>query len=80
MSKTFMDDDSPNDPGLLATEMPGDNAPPFSVSELSSVLKRTIEGAFDHVRVRGEISGLQASWLGPLLFHPQGRCRLHRRR
>ena len=32
------------------------NAPPFSVSEVSSVLKRTIEDAFGFVRVRGEIS------------------------
>jgi exodeoxyribonuclease VII large subunit len=68
MSKTFMDDDSPNDPGLLATEVPGDNAPPFSVSELSSVLKRTIEGAFDHVRVRGEISGFKRHGSGHCYF------------
>ncbi|MGL4324757.1 MAG: exodeoxyribonuclease VII large subunit, partial [Beijerinckiaceae bacterium] len=33
------------------------NAPEISVSELSGALKRTIEDAFGHVRVRGEISG-----------------------
>ncbi|MDT9600947.1 exodeoxyribonuclease VII large subunit [Sphingosinicella rhizophila] len=47
----------PIDEGLLATEMPGDNAPALSVSELSMSLKRTVEDAFGHVRVRGEISG-----------------------
>jgi exodeoxyribonuclease VII large subunit len=35
-------------------ETPG-NAPEFTVSELSGAVKRTIEGAFDHVRVRGEV-------------------------
>ncbi len=35
----------------------GDNAPPLSVSELSAALKRHVEGAFGHVRLRGEISG-----------------------
>ncbi|MEM7269041.1 MAG: exodeoxyribonuclease VII large subunit [Pseudomonadota bacterium] len=34
---------------------PGANAPEFTVSELSGAVKRTIEGAFEHVRVRGEI-------------------------
>ncbi len=34
---------------------PGDNAPEFSVSELSGAVKRVIEGEFAHVRVRGEI-------------------------
>jgi len=46
-----------DDPGLLATETPGDNAPAMSVSELSGALKRTVEDRFGHVRVRGEISG-----------------------
>ena len=35
----------------------GANAPEFSVSELSSALKRAIEDRFGYVRVRGEISG-----------------------
>jgi exodeoxyribonuclease VII large subunit len=38
-------------------EAPGANAPEFSVSELSSALKRAIEDRFGYVRVRGEISG-----------------------
>ncbi|WP_342359153.1 exodeoxyribonuclease VII large subunit [Terrarubrum flagellatum] len=33
------------------------NAPDITVSELSGALKRTVEDAFGHVRVRGEISG-----------------------
>ncbi len=53
-------------PALLAQHKPGDNAPPFSVSELSGALKRTVEGAFGHVRVRGEISGWKR--------HASGHC------
>ncbi|WP_454918214.1 exodeoxyribonuclease VII large subunit [Xanthobacter sediminis] len=36
---------------------PRGNAPEWSVSELSAALKRTVEDAYGHVRVRGEISG-----------------------
>ena len=43
------------------------NAPEFTVSELSSALKRTVEDTFGHVRVRGEISGFR----GP---HSSGHC------
>ncbi len=61
--------DAPNDSfGLLATETPGDNAPALSVSELSAALKRTVEGAFDHVRVRGEISGFKRVASGHCYF------------
>ena len=63
-----MSDDPFTDPGLLATEGPGDNAPALSVSELSSALKRTVEGAFDHVRVRGEISGFKRVGSGHCYF------------
>ncbi|MBX9711122.1 MAG: exodeoxyribonuclease VII large subunit [Xanthobacteraceae bacterium] len=35
------------------------NSPEFTVSELSSALKRTVEDAYGHVRVRGEISGFK---------------------
>ncbi|WP_443747997.1 exodeoxyribonuclease VII large subunit [Asticcacaulis solisilvae] len=41
-------------PDLLSPE--SSNAAPYSVSELSGALKRTIETAYDHVRLRGEIS------------------------
>src|SRR5262245_60047230 len=43
------------------------NAPEFTVSELSNALKRTVEDAYGHVRVRGEISGFR----GP---HSSGHC------
>ena len=42
----------------MATDnaLAGSNAPVLSVSDLSTALKRTVEDAFGHVRVRGEIS------------------------
>jgi exodeoxyribonuclease VII large subunit len=43
------------------------NAPEFTVSELSSALKRTVEDSYGHVRVRGEITGFR----GP---HSSGHC------
>src|SRR5256714_3815335 len=43
------------------------NAPEFTVSELASALKRTVEDAYGHVRVRGEITGFR----GP---HSSGHC------
>jgi exodeoxyribonuclease VII large subunit len=60
--------DAPNDlsAGLLAEVPAGDNSQPLSVSELSGALKRTIETAFDRVRVRGEISGFKR--------HASGHC------
>ncbi|ATI41421.1 exodeoxyribonuclease VII large subunit [Pacificitalea manganoxidans] len=33
----------------------GGNAPEFTVTEISGAIKRTIEGEFSHIRVRGEI-------------------------
>ena len=55
---------------ILNLDMPAENlinAPEFTVSELSSALKRTVEDAYGHVRVRGEISGFR----GP---HSSGHC------
>ena len=43
------------------------NAPEFTVSELSSALKRTVEDSYGHVRVRGEISGFRGA-------HSSGHC------
>ena len=43
------------------------NAPEFTVTELSSALRRTVEDAYGHVRVRGEITGFR----GP---HSSGHC------
>jgi len=40
---------------LIEDDGPGPNTPEFSVSEISGVVKRVIEGEFGHVRVRGEL-------------------------
>ncbi len=40
---------------LIEPAESGANAPEYSVSEISGAVKRTVEGAFGHVRVRGEI-------------------------
>ena len=48
-SDLFVPADSPS-------SSPNGNAAPYSVSELAGALKRTIEQAYDHVRLRGEIS------------------------
>ncbi|MGE0668505.1 MAG: exodeoxyribonuclease VII large subunit [Sphingomonadales bacterium] len=44
----------------------GPNVPEFSVGELSNAIKRTLEGRFDHVRVRGEITEFMAARSGHL--------------
>ncbi|MEI6557282.1 MAG: exodeoxyribonuclease VII large subunit [Rhodospirillaceae bacterium] len=38
------------------TQNPGSNLPEFTVGDLARALKRSVEDAFGHVRVRGEIS------------------------
>src|SRR6266508_2674493 len=43
------------------------NIPEWTVSELSAALKKTVEDAFGHVRVRGEISGFRGQ-------HSSGHC------
>ena len=51
------------------TDSPQDspsNVPVFSVGELSQAVKRTIEGTFERVRVRGEISGFKRHSSGHL--------------
>lgn len=65
-----------DDRGLIASARPGDNSPAQSVSELSGALKRTVEGAFAHVRVRGEISGWKRHASGHCYFtlKDEGAC------
>lgn len=58
-------DDTPS-AGLLATERAGDNAAPLSISEISALLKRTVEDRFGFVRVRGELSGVKRAASGHL--------------
>lgn len=41
--------------GLIDQGSEGVNTPEFSVSEIAGAVKRTVEGAFGHVRVRGEV-------------------------
>lgn len=40
---------------LIDEPIQGENAPEFSVSELSGAIKRMIEGEFAHVRIKGEV-------------------------
>lgn len=40
---------------LFEDPRPGSNAPEFTVSEISGAVKKTIEGQFGRVRVRGEV-------------------------
>ena len=40
---------------LIEDVRPGQNTPEFTVSEISGAVKRTIEGQFGRVRVRGEV-------------------------
>jgi exodeoxyribonuclease VII large subunit len=57
-----MTDAVPSDPA----EPLGHNIPVLSVSELSQQVKRTVEGSFGRVRVRGEISGFKRAASGHL--------------
>lgn len=43
---------------------PGSNLPEYAVSEISGAIKRTLEGQFEHIRVRGELSAVK--------FHSSG--------
>lgn len=47
---------------------PADNQAAYSVSEISGAVKRTIEGAFDHISVRGEVSRPSRPASGHLYF------------
>jgi len=46
------------------TAPPAANLTEYTVSEISTALKRTIEGAYERVRVRGEISGFKRAASG----------------
>jgi exodeoxyribonuclease VII large subunit len=71
----FMPGNSPNDfdgnddapaAGLVAKGQPGDNAAPLSITEISNLLKRTVEDRFGFVRLRGELSGVKRAASGHL--------------
>lgn len=65
MPDTFHDDNEPAG-GLVAKAAAGDNAAPLSVSEISAMLKRTVEDRFGFVRLRGELSGVKRAASGHL--------------
>src|SRR5690606_8670702 len=52
--------------GLVAKGRAGDNAAPLSITEISGLLKRTVEGRFGFVRLRGELSGVKRAASGHL--------------
>lgn len=58
-------DDFPSG-GLVAREKAGDNAPSLSITEISNLLKRTVEEQFGFVRLRGELSGVKRAASGHL--------------
>ena len=58
-----MTENSPND-AQISAPVSGDNRPIFSVGEISQALKRSVEENFNHVRVKGEISGLKRAASG----------------
>ncbi|MBX7491752.1 exodeoxyribonuclease VII large subunit [Qipengyuania sp. 1NDW9] len=64
MAANFPPDD--NNEGLVARSRAGDNAEPLSVSEISQLLKRTVEDRFGFVRLRGELSGVKRAASGHL--------------
>ena len=58
--------DNDDTQGLVARERQGDNAAPLSITEISNLLKRTVEDQFGFVRLRGELSGVKRAASGHL--------------
>ena len=52
--------------GLVAKDKAGDNQAALSITEISALLKRTVEDRFGFVRVRGELSGVKRAASGHL--------------
>jgi exodeoxyribonuclease VII large subunit len=61
---SYLDDDEPA--GLVAKGQAGDNAAPLTITEISNLLKRTVEDRFGFVRLRGELSGVKRAASGHL--------------
>jgi len=53
---------------LIDEPTPGQNAPEFTVSQISTAVKRTVEGAFDRVRIKGEVGRIFRAQSGHLYF------------
>jgi exodeoxyribonuclease VII large subunit len=64
MAVPYSDEDS--EAGLVAKDSAGNNAAPLSISEISGLLKRTVEDRFAFVRVKGELSGVKRAASGHL--------------
>ncbi|MFZ1743493.1 MAG: exodeoxyribonuclease VII large subunit, partial [Pontixanthobacter sp.] len=59
--------DNNNEAGaLVARSRAGDNAEPLSITEISAMLKRSVEDRFGFVRLRGELSGVKRAASGHL--------------
>ena len=54
------------DPPRTAPREPRNLLPEYTVSEISQAVRRTLEGSFERVRVRGEISGFKRAPSGHL--------------
>jgi len=54
------------DGALVAKGVAGDNAAPLTITEISSLLKRTVEDRFGYVKLRGELSGVKRAASGHL--------------
>ena len=52
----------------LASTVPPSNVPEYTVGEISGAVKRTLEGAFGRIRVRGEITEFKRYPSGHLYF------------
>ncbi|WP_347302599.1 exodeoxyribonuclease VII large subunit [Croceibacterium sp. TMG7-5b_MA50] len=63
---SFFDDNGNAEAGLVAKGKPGDNSAPLTITEISGLLKRTVEDRFGHVRLRGELSGVKRAASGHL--------------
>ena len=53
---------------IIAAPIPGSNMPEFTVSEISQAVKHTLEGNFERIRVRGEVSKPNYHSSGHLYF------------
>ncbi|WP_170338352.1 exodeoxyribonuclease VII large subunit [Ruegeria arenilitoris] len=53
---------------LLDDPIPGQNTPEYSVSEISGEVKRTLEGTFGRIRVRGEVGRVFKARSGHLYY------------
>lgn len=53
---------------LFDDPAPGQNAPEFTVSELSGEVKRTLEGSFGRIRVKGEVGRVFKARSGHLYY------------